>query len=125
MTRRRWIGSHSRKVVKSAISGRSAILVGAFLAALCSTVEAQPQGKSPARVGWIWYGSAPAGPLPSIETSIIDGLQELGYVDGKTMVLEHRFADGRLEKIPELVANLVQQKVDVIIGLGGDVAAAA
>ena len=122
MTRRRWIGSHSRKVVKSAINRKSAILVGALLFALCSTVQAQPQGKSPPHVGWIWYGSAPAGPLPSIETSIIDGLQELGYVDGKTIVFEHRFAEGRPEKLPVLAAALVQQKVDVIIGLGGDIA---
>jgi hypothetical protein len=97
-------------------------LVGALLSALCSTVEAQPQGKSPPRVGWLWYGSAQAGPLPSIETSIIDGLQELGYVDGKTIVFEHRFAEGHPEKLPVLAATLVQQKVDVIIGLGGDIA---
>ena len=96
-----------------------------MLFALYSTVEAQPQGKSTARVGWLWYGAATAGPLPSIETAIIDGLQELGYVDGKTIVFEHRFADGRPEKLPELAAALVQQKVDVIIGLGGDIAAAA
>jgi putative ABC transport system substrate-binding protein len=125
MSKRRWIGSHSRKVVKSAINRKTAILVGAFLAALCSTVEAQPQGKSPARVGWIWYGSATAGPLPSIETAIIDGLQELGYVDGKTIVFEHRFAEGRPENLSVLAAALVQQKVDVIIGLGGDIAMVA
>jgi putative ABC transport system substrate-binding protein len=86
---------------------------------------AQVQSKSPARVGWLWYGSAPAGPLPSIETAIIDGLRELGYMDGKTIVFEHRFAEGRPEKLPELAAALVQQKVDVIIGLGGDIAGAA
>ncbi len=97
----------------------------ALLFAFCSTVEAQPQGKSPPRVGWLWYGSATAGPLPSIETAIIDGLQELGYVDGKTIVFEHRFAEGRPEKLPVLAAALVEQKVDVIIGLGGDIAAAA
>jgi putative ABC transport system substrate-binding protein len=125
MSRRLWIGSHSRRLLKSAINRKSAILVGALLAALCSRVEAQPQGKSPARVGWLWYGAATAGPLPSIETAIIDGLQELGYVEGKTLVFEHRFADGRPEKLPELAAALVQQKVDVIIGLGGDIAAAA
>jgi len=125
MSKRRWIGSHSRKVLKSAINRKSAILVGALLSALCSTVQAQPQGKSPPRVGWLWYGSAQAGPLPSIETSIIDGLQELGYVDGKTIVFEHRFAEGRPEKLPEIVAALVRQKVDIIIGLGGDIAAAA
>ena len=116
------------KVVRSQWSGvKSAfcLALSAMLFALCSTVEAQPQAKPPVRVGWLWYGSAAAGSLPSIETAIVDGLQELGYVDGKTMVFEHRFADGRLEKIPELVADLVRQKVDVIIGLGGDIAAAA
>jgi putative ABC transport system substrate-binding protein len=107
--------------VRSAFS----LALCALLFALCGALQAQPQAKSPAHVGWLWYGAATAGPLPSIETAIVDGLRELGYVDGKTMVLEHRFADGRLEKIPELVADLVQQKVDVIIGLGGDVAAAA
>ena len=100
MTRRRWNGSHSRKVLESAINRKSAILVGALL-------------------------SASAGPLPSIETSIIEGLEELGYVDGKTIVFEHRFVEGRPEKLPVLAAALVQQKVDVIIGLGGDIATAA
>ena len=90
-----------------------------------SLAEAQPQGKPPARVGWLWYGSAPAGALPTIESAIVDGLRELGYVDGKTLVFEHRFADGRPERLPELAADLVRQKVDVIIGMGGDIAAAA
>jgi putative ABC transport system substrate-binding protein len=125
MNTRPWIGSPSRKILKSAISRKFAILVGALLSALCSTVQAQSQGKSPARVGWLWYGAATAGPLPSIETAIIDGLQELGYVDGKTIVFEHRFAEGHPEKLTVLAAALVQQKVDVIIGLGGDVAVAA
>jgi putative ABC transport system substrate-binding protein len=97
----------------------------ATLIAVCSTVEAQRQGKPPARVGWIWYGSAPAGPLPSLETAIVDGLQELSYVDGKTIMFEHRFAEGRPERLPELAAALVREKVDVIIVLGGDIAAAS
>ena len=114
------VRSQQSRISKSAFC----LALSTMLFALWSTVEAQPQGKHPARVGWLWYGSATAGPLPSIETAIVDGLQELGYVDGKTMVFEHRFADGRPEKIPELVADLVRQKVDVIIGLGGDIAAA-
>jgi putative ABC transport system substrate-binding protein len=86
---------------------------------------AQQPSKSPARVGWLWYGSAPAGTLPSIEMAIVDGLRELGYAEGKTLVFEHRFADGRPEKLPELAADLVRQKVDVIIGIGGDTAIVA
>jgi putative ABC transport system substrate-binding protein len=87
--------------------------------------QAQQPGKSPARVGWLWYGSAPAGALPSIEMAIVDGLQELGYVEGKTLVFEHRFADGRPEKLPELATGLVRQRVDVIIAIGGDTAMVA
>src|SRR5512132_3888415 len=96
----------------------------ALLFSLCSTVEAQQPGKTPARVGWLWYGSVPAGALPSIETAIVDGLRELGYVEGKTIVFEHRFADGHPEKFSALAADLVRQRVDVIIGIGGDIAAA-
>src|SRR5436190_24285389 len=93
MSKRRWIGSHSRKVLKSASNRKSAILVGALLSAFCSTVQVQPQGKSPPRVGWIWYGSAQAGPLTSIETSLIEGVQEFGYVDVNTSTFEHSFAN--------------------------------
>ena len=96
-----------------------------ILLPVCSSAEAQQPGKSPVRVGWLWYGSAPAGQLPSIETAIVDGLRELGYVEGKTIVFEHRFANGRPEKLPELAADLVQHKVDLMIGIGGDIAAAA
>jgi len=49
--------------------------------------DAQERGQSPARVGWLWYGSAPTGALPSLETAIADGLRELGYVEGKTSCL--------------------------------------
>ena len=101
---------------------------GAFcvlLFAFCFAAAAQPQGKPPARIGWLWYGSAPSGTLPSIETVIVDGLRELGYVDSKTIVFEYRFADGHPEKLPELAADLARQKVDVMIGIGGDIAVAA
>jgi len=91
--------------------------------ALFSLAQAQPRSKSIPRIGWIWYGSATIEPLPSIETAIFDGLKELGYVDGKTMVLEHRFAEGKLERVPELAKSLAQQKVDLIIVVGGDIAA--
>jgi ABC-type uncharacterized transport system substrate-binding protein len=107
-----------------------AVLLSLWLSAAGALSEAavagaQPSGKPLVRVGWIWYGSAPAGALPSIETSIVDGLRELGYVEGKTLVFEHRFAGGRPERLPELAADLARQQVDVLIGVGGDIAAAA
>jgi hypothetical protein len=45
-------------------------------------------------------------------------LRELGYVDGKTIVIEERYADGILERLPQLVAELLRLKVDVIVTTG-------
>ena len=83
------------------------------------------QQKSAHVIGWLWYGSAPAGALPSIESSIIDGLRDLGYVEGKNLKLEYRFAKGRSEHLYGLASDLVRHRVDVIIALGGDLTAAA
>ena len=83
------------------------------------------QRKSASSVGWLWYGGSPAGSLPTLESAVIDGLHELGYIKGKNLTLEHRFAQGRFERLSELAGSLVQQRVDVIVALGGDLTAAA
>ena len=46
------------------------------------------------------------------------GLRELGYVEAQTVVLEVRWAEGRFERLPELVAELVGPKVDVLVAVG-------
>jgi putative ABC transport system substrate-binding protein len=43
------------------------------------------------------------------------GLQELGYIEGKSIIIEYRFADGRLERLPALAEELVRLKVDIIV----------
>jgi ABC-type uncharacterized transport system substrate-binding protein len=47
-------------------------------------------------------------------------LQALGYVDGKTVALEYRDADGQFERLPELAAELVRTNPDVIFSFGGE-----
>ena len=47
------------------------------------------------------------------------GLRELGYVEGKNIVIEWRYAEGKLDRLPALVAELVRLKVDIIV-TGGD-----
>ena len=50
-----------------------------------------------------------------ITAAFAEGLRELGHIDGKNVVLEYRWAEGHVERFPELVADLVRQRVDVIV----------
>ena len=59
---------------------------------------------------------------PGLEAVVLRGFQERGYLDGKTVAIEYRYAEGRQEGPPELVADLVRLKVELLLGIGGDVA---
>ena len=72
--------------------------------------EAQ-QPKKPYRIGYL---TVAPGPTPRTQ-SFLDGLRDLGYVEGKDFVLEYRGAAGQIERLPELAADLVRIKVDVIV----------
>ena len=80
---------------------------------LCS--DAQWPAKVP-RIGML-LGSAPDAAAPSLE-AFRQALRELGYVEGQTIALEYRFADGKVEPLPALAAELVQLPVDVIVTWG-------
>jgi len=76
--------------------------------------DAQQPGKVP-RIGYLseWSGSA-APPSPQL-TGFQIGLRELGYVDGKNIVIEYRFTEGKRDRLPELAAELARLKVDIIV----------
>jgi putative tryptophan/tyrosine transport system substrate-binding protein len=82
--------------------------------------EAQQPKKVP-RIGFLWASS---GPAPDVRAGILQGLRELGYVEGKTIAIEHRYAEGKFERLPVLAAELVRLKVDVIV-TGGSTATRA
>jgi putative ABC transport system substrate-binding protein len=91
-------------------------LAGVLAAPLA--VEAQKARKA-ARVGVLLFSNPRADPgLPSFR----QGLRELGYVEGQTIVLEYRFAEGRAERLADAAAELASLKPDVLVGIGGDVA---
>src|SRR5262249_9096152 len=84
--------------------------------------SAQTQPKIP-RVG-LAFGGTPTTVKHNIE-AFRQGLRELGYVEGQTIVLELRWAEGRSERMPELVAELVGLKVDVLVAVSTPAALAA
>ena len=66
------------------------------------------------RVGFVIPGAAPTDKT-ALGHSVLGGLAKAGYVDGKNMIFEPRGADGRFERLPALIAELVAAKADVII----------
>jgi putative tryptophan/tyrosine transport system substrate-binding protein len=80
-----------------------------FLAA--GTLAQAQQSKKIHRIGYLSLG---LGIQPG-EEAFQQGLRELGYVDGQNIVIEWRFAKGKADLLPELAAELVRLKVDVII----------
>jgi len=81
--------------------------------------------KSNPRIGWVWFGPATFARSPGLESAFVDGLGELNYLENRNFTFEHRFAAGHPERLPDLVKDLIRQNVDVIITLGGDLAAVA
>jgi len=89
----------------------------AMLFALCVSAEAQ-QPKI-FRLGYLsGRGSSPP-------QEFVQALRKLGYVEGKTIAIEHRSADSKREKVPDLAAELVHLKVDIIVAEGTGSATAA
>jgi putative tryptophan/tyrosine transport system substrate-binding protein len=85
-------------------------LLTVALLATVSLAEAQQPKKVP-RIGFL-------SAAPSIDTAFLEGLRDLGYVDGKNIVVELRSAQGKLDRLPELAAELVSLKMDIIVTQG-------
>jgi len=90
--------------------------VCAMLFALCSSAEAQQPTKVP-RIGYL----SPLDPAADSTRSeaIRLALRELGYIEGQNIVFEYRYAEGKQDRYPELAAELVRLKVDIIVAAGG------
>src|SRR6478672_7392383 len=89
--------------------------LGAVLAAPLA-IEAQQAGRV-YRLG-VLRQTEPEPPNPrSTMISLTTGLRKLGYVEGNNLAIEHRFAGGRIERLPELARELVQLKMDVIVAV--------
>src|SRR5262249_1443887 len=99
------------------------ILAGALLAAPLAA-EAQPTGMV-YRMGMIWMPSPPSPAFVRMWDAFSDGLRQLGYVEGKNILIERRYSEGQAERYPRLAAELVGLKVDLIMVITTPAALAA
>ena len=92
------------------------LAICAMLFALCVPTEAQ-QPKKVSRIGYL------STQEPARESGRFEGirlaLREIGYIEGRNIAIEYRHAEGKLDRLPELAAELVRLKVDTIVAAGG------
>src|SRR5262245_7146803 len=94
------------------------ILVAVILLTVAVVTEAQQTKKVP-RIGYLSLGDAASDSARA--EGIRLALRELGYIEGQNIVTEYRYAEGKVDRAPELAAELVRLNVDVIVVAGGDV----
>jgi putative ABC transport system substrate-binding protein len=90
------------------------VLLATILLATVRLAEAQQPAKIP-RIGVLSAASPSASAVSARIEAFRQGLRELGYVEGKSIVIEYRWAEGKFDRLPDLAADLVRLKVDVIV----------
>jgi len=95
-------------------------LAGALAAPLAAGAQQPPKV---ARIGYLGYGAP--GSDPSGIDGLRHGLRELGYVEGQNIAVEYRYAENRPERLPLLLRELIDLKVDVLLAQGTTVTASA
>src|SRR6185503_17783759 len=96
----------------------SAVLILTMLVLTCCPAEAQQPGKIP-RIGFL--SSLSPAVVSDRTQAFRQGLRELGYVEGKNIVIDYRYAEGKTERVPRLATELVRLNVDIIITGGPSV----
>jgi ABC-type uncharacterized transport system substrate-binding protein len=91
------------------------IMIAVVLLAIAVIVEAQQPKKIP-RIGYLVGGSSRTG---FAHEAFRQGLRELGYVEGKNILIEYRLAEGKLDRLADLATELIGLKVDILVATGG------
>jgi putative ABC transport system substrate-binding protein len=101
---------------------RTIIALCTILFGICSSAEAQQQAKVP-KIGWL--GAGPTSVPGGASELFLRELGRLGYVDGKNVAIEYRYATNKLDRLPELADELVRLKVDLLVTGGSNAALVA
>jgi putative ABC transport system substrate-binding protein len=97
----------------------SKIVICSLLTVFLLTVSLA-QAQQPKKVPRIGYLTSSEPALESARSEAIRrALSELGYIEGQNIATEYRYAEGKLDRLPELAAELVRLKVDIIVLVGG------
>jgi ABC-type uncharacterized transport system substrate-binding protein len=92
-----------------------------FVALIASAAVSFPRlvlaQKKPFRIGWLVFGDASLGPIDQS----LNALSQGGFVDGSNLQIIYRYANGNSKRLPELAEELVAQKPDLLLAVGGDV----
>ena len=107
-------------IVRSPWSVVSKAVIGLALCAMLFALSYSASAQQPKKVPRIGYLSPfdPATESTGVE-AIRLALRERGYIEGQNIATEYRYAEGKLDRVPELAAELVRLKVDIIVVAGG------
>jgi len=101
------------------MTDRRAFLATLGLSLLAAPVAGRAQQPGTARIGVLLFSTPAVDPNVPV---FREAMRDLGWVEGRNLALEYRYAEGRTERLPEVAAELVRLKPDLIYALGGDVA---
>jgi putative ABC transport system substrate-binding protein len=105
---------------------QSASLAGLGLLAGCGRLPGQAHVPAPQRVARLGYLSpATPGSVPAARDAFVQGLHDLGWIEGQNIVIEDRYAEGRTEEFPDLAADLIRLNVEIILAVTTPAALAA
>jgi ABC-type uncharacterized transport system substrate-binding protein len=110
-------GQKSEVSKSTALSSKAFALsfCGVLIFALCFPVWAQQPTKIP-KIGYVSGTGDPKNPGPQIE-AFRQGLRDLGYIEGKNILVEYRYEQGKADRAPALITELVQLKVDILVAV--------
>src|SRR4030095_479098 len=106
------IGGQKSEISKAPALSTMVFALCSLLLAPCSSAQAQQPAGNVARIGFLTPNSA-SDPLTMLRLDVLrQGLRDLGYVEGKNITIEYRYAEEKFERLSELAEELVRLKID-------------